>query len=335
MSKSSLVLCVWCFALNVGGIFGQSLSAHATSHSLTIWKDDDWATIEGQVRSISGSALVFEQAGAFGVKSIPFSLIRKFTFTSDPDFARGTSSFGTKNFEPAQRHFEKALESEGRAWAKPEILVRIAESMIADNRRHDAIGVFEQISRLAPDSRLLGRLPLVWDERLPETERLKLPVDQLTTGSDVRRLAIASSVLHNPRHQRRAISVLKKLKVVSDSSAISHLATAQLWRLGLLDTTETVQMLTDVWEKQWRRMPGSVRSGPGYVLGRCLQRQNEFNRAALVLLWSPYVQFHDRSLAAAGLRSAADCLTAAGRKSEAESVYRELLLKFSDQSSSK
>lgn len=297
-----------------------------------MWQDGQWATVRGEIRDINGAALLFESAGELSVKSLPFSSIRAFTFTADADYARGVSSFGTKNYRSAQRYFEKALQSEGRDWAKREILGRIAEAMIADNRREDSLPVFQQIYRLAKDSRLLGGLPLVWDEGLPEVERLKLPVERLTTADDISRLAIASCVLHVPEQQLRAVGVLKKLRATSKSPTISQLATAQLWRLSLLDATETVQMLTDVWEEQWRRMPTLARSGPGYVLGRCLQQQNEFDRAALVLLWSPYVQVNDRAIAAASLEHASQCLFSAGRKTEADAVFRELIQNFADQS---
>lgn len=300
-----------------------------------MWKDGQWKAVQGDIRDINGASLLFEPAGELSVKAIPFSSIRAFTFTSDPAYARGMSSFGTKNYRAAQQHFEKALESESRDWAKAEILAQIAASMIADNRRADSLPAFQQIFRLAQNSRLLGMLPLVWDERLPESERLVLPVDRLTTADEISRVAIASCVLHDAEQQLRAVQVLKKLRTTSESLVISQLATAQLWRLSLLDTTDTVQMLTGVWDKQWRRMPASVRPGPGYVLGRCLQQQNEFDRAALVLLWSPFVQINDRAIAAASLKSGAECLQAAGRKSEADSVFRELIENFADQSAAR
>lgn len=336
VSRTSLALacCACCFVLSTAG-HGQSQVASNAGHRLTVWQDGEWVSVRGDIRDIQGSILVFEPAGQFNLKSLPLSTIKSFTFTSNANYARGVSSFGTKNYRAAEQHFEKAVQAEGRDWAKLEILIRIAESMVADNRRKDSIAIFQQIYRMAPDSRLLGQLPLVWDADLPAKERLVLPADRMTTADEVTRLAIASCYLHDEDYQSRAKAVLKKLRTVSKSPAIAHLATAQLWRLSLLDKTDTVLMLTDVWEKQWHRMPASVRSGPGYVLGRCLQQQNEFDRAALVLLWSPYVKVNDFAIAAASLKSAAACLDAAGRKSESDSVFRELVQRFADQSSAK
>lgn len=336
MSRTTiaLALCIW-WANHCCDGFAQSQLKSTKWHELTLWRDGEWATLVGEIRDIKGSVMLFEPSGGFGVKSVPLSAIRTFTFKSDADYARGVSSFRTKNYSAAQRHFEKALQTEARDWARPEIMVRIAESMIADNRRAESLALFQQIYRLAPDSRLLGQLPLVWDADLPAAERLKLPADRLTTADDVLRLAIASCVLPDPEFRSRATAVLKKLRATSKSPAIAQLATAQLWRLSLLDTTETEQMLTDVWEQQWERMPASIRSGPGYVLGRCLQQQNEFDRAALVLLWSPFVGINDRAIAAASLKAAVACLDSAGQKTESDIVFRRLVQEFSDQSSAK
>lgn len=335
MSRASLVVCslLWLFVVKVN--VGQAQSAVGGWHTLTVWSDGQWETRRGQIRDIKGLSLLFEPAGELGVKSISFSSIRSISFTSDPDFARGVSSFGTKNYGPAQRHFEKALQSEGRDWAKLEIMNRIALAMIADNRRAESLPLFQQIQKVDPDSRLLGNLPLVWDERLPEIERLKLSTRGLTTADEINRLAIASCVLHDSEFQLRATSVLKKLRATSKSSVVSQLATAQLWRLSLFDTTETVQMLTDVWEQQWQRMPAMVRPGAGYVLGRCLQQQNQFDRAALVLLWSPFVQVNDRAIAASSLKVASQCLASGGKQADSESVYRQLIQGFADQSAAK
>ncbi|MEP3481828.1 MAG: hypothetical protein ABJZ55_21475 [Fuerstiella sp.] len=335
MSRASLVVCTLLCLFAFDAACGQAQPATTNRHTLTVWADGEWATVEGQIRDIKGSSLLFEPAGELSVKAMPFSSIRSIWFTSDPDFARGVSSFGTKNYRAAQRHFDKALQSEGRDWAKLEMMNWMARAMIADNRRAESIPLFQQIQKMDPDSRLLADLPLVWDERLPEIERLKLSPRGLTTADEISRLAIASCVLHDPEFQLRATNALKKLRATSKSSVVSQLAAAQLWRLSLWDTTETVQMLTDVWEEQWRRMPAMVRAGPGHVLGRCLQQQNEFDGAALVLLWSPFVRVNDRAIAASSLKLASQCLASAGRQADSESVFRELIQGFSGQSAAK
>lgn len=306
----------------------ESARKNSAWDTVTLLNNEHWVTREGTVKDVRGSTLLFESRGGVQIQTLSFRDVRAFTFTANPDFIRGVSEFKKDNFQAASQYFSSAFESESRDWAKAEILARQAVAMVCDGQRNESVSWFQKLYQLDPSSRLLGHLPLVWDETLPPEERLTLSAKRLSTGDEVTRLAVASCVLHDPDYQRRAAQVLKRLRSDSKSSVLSQLASAQLWRLGLLSDDDSVPMLVDVWNVQWNRMLATTRPGPGLVLGRCLQQQHLYERAALVLLWSPLVHTSDPAVAAASLNLASDCLMASGQKAEAETVYRELLSRF-------
>lgn len=297
-------------------------------HKVTIRKDGNWVELRGTVRNIQGSTLQFESSGGLQIQSMDLQSIKHFTFTANQDSARGVTELETKNYRSAEQYFQSALQEESRDWAKAEILAQLAKALISDNRRNETLPLFQQIYKLDPASRLLGQIPLVWEESLPEQERLTLPANRLSTGNVVTRLAVASCVLHDPEYQLRAARVLKGLRLESRSPAVAQLAAGQLWRLSLLTDDDSTPILTDAWQGQWNQMPASTRPGPGLALGRCLQQLHLYDQAALVLLFSPLVQVNDPAVAASSLNRATQCLTAAGRRSESDTVYRELITRF-------
>lgn len=300
-----------------------------SDHSLMVWQNGGWQVRRGQILKIRGDGLQFHEKDVFTVKTYNFADVKSFEFGANAAYIKGQAASRAKRYEEAERWFEKSLDSESRDWAQAEILAQLASVLIADQRPAEAIPLFQKIRMIDDNSRHLGALPLIWDARLPAAYQVPLSKDQQLVVDEISRLVIASRELSDEKRQVRAKQTLQALKTSSKSLVLSQLADAQLWRLHLLNA-DSGSMLTDVWRSQWERMGPVSRSGPGYVLGRCLQKEHRYDDAAIVLLWSPLVQQGNRVVKALSLKAAAENLQKSGRIAEARRVAQTLIEGYPD-----
>ncbi len=136
----------------------------------------------------------------------------------------------------------------------------------------------------------------------------------------------ASLLLLHPTYGKVARVDMQKL-VVNGDSRIATLAVAQLWRVRLAEADPRRDELTR-WQKTIDRMPGELRGGPYYLLGKAHLRRAEHDRAAMALAWVPLVYDHDSELAARAAVEAADALARIGQRNEAITFYRDVLVRF-------
>ncbi len=195
------------------------------------------------------------------------------------------------------------------------------------NRRDEAVQRVETIWKRDDASPFLNLLPLVWDDRLPTTERYVATPRNLRSQSLPRQLAAASSLLHDPQHQQSCVKILTDVRA-SRRLPMSVLAETQLWRLGVRKTDDVRLSSVQRWKTQADSLPQSQRAGPQFVVGRALQLRQQPDPAALAFLWAPMMQTDDAFLAATGLAEAIVCLESTGRRDTAQRLRQELQHRF-------
>ena len=202
------------------------------------------------------------------------------------------------------------------------------------NRRDDALRRIEAIHDRDPASPYLSLIPLVWDDRLPASERYTAPPKDLHSKSLTRRLAAASALLHESQFTAECVKVLTEVRA-SRRRPVSILAEIQLWRLQMSDT-ESVHLPTiRRWQNRTTSLPETLRAGAKFVVGRALQLRHKPDQASLELLWLPLMETDDPYLAASGLAESVVCLETTGRLESARRLRRELQDRFRDSSAAR
>ena len=195
------------------------------------------------------------------------------------------------------------------------------------NRREDALRRIETIYQRDPESPHLSLIPLLWDDRLPASERYTARAEDLLSESPTRRLAAASSLLQESQHSEKCVQILTEVRA-SRRLPMSILAEIQLWRVQMPATDSVPLPTVRRWQKRAASLPESLRAGPQFIVGRALQLRHKPDQAALELLWLPLMQTDDSCLAASGLAEAVVCLEATGRIESARRLRRELQDRF-------
>src|SRR5262249_43960128 len=106
---------------------------------------------------------------------------------------------------------------------------------------------------------------------------------------------------------------------------VAQLARTQLWRW---DYAKATAEEFAAWQRQVARLPADVRGGPYFIIGLALQRNGQFEEAALAFLWPALVYGNDPRLSSRAALLAADCLEQAGQRSEARQLYTEITTRF-------
>lgn len=297
--------------------------------TVTVQRDREQpVTYNGRILDISGESLILQRSGITKTQVFRVSQITQLTFLRSSEFEAGLTDRQAGKFSRALRHFDTAIETELRDWAKRELQAVAAKTCIMMGDRDAAVRRIEAILETDRRSRHASLLPLVWDERLLSEECVSgVASDLQQQDAPAKRLCAASRLLNDERHRGAAKSALIRL---SDSSPprIADLAKAQLWRTALLDDPMELSRQLKTWQSELRRMPLDARSGPQYVIACGLQRQHQHDQASVAFLWMPFMSPTDAALSALSMLAAAHCLKASGRVSEAATTKRELLSRF-------
>jgi hypothetical protein len=148
----------------------------------------------------------------------------------------------------------------------------------------------------------------------------------MTQQAEPARLIAASLLLDDAKYGPIAANQLKSLGTSPDRR-IQQLAKAQLWR-NELNSTDLSRYELDRWEERIDAMPEDLRGGPYFLLGRGFLLRQEYDKAAAAFLWLPLVYDHDQQLAARAAVAAANALVRVGEKTEAATIYREVVVRF-------
>lgn len=322
------VVCVAC--LNSARSDAQQSVLPFAGTDVVAVTDEDGLTehIGGTIQAIFGDRLTIRRSGNGSILVLRLGDVTELSFQKGELWQRAVKQKQMGQTREALQLFDEALKVEQREWAWCELQAEAATTALQQGDRRQAVERIATIMAKDSQSRHTALLPLVWDVRLPENRRLQANPDDLGASSVVKRLAAASALLHHKEYRGAATAVLERIKKDEGISRTGELATAQLWRLHVLERPHERNPVLQVWADQVRDMPADVRAGPQYVVAQLWRLHHDYDQAALAFLWLPLMDPLDSALAAQSLQQAIECLKLAGRTSEATQLQRELHIRF-------
>lgn len=283
--------------------------------------------LAGVIEDLTGDVVQLRRSGAGRLDRLRLREVAELQFLKTAEFDDGLRALAAADFAAALTSLDAALGKEQRTWVLREVQASAAQALIGLGRRADAIARIEKIADSDPATRHVALLPLVWDERLPETERLIGRVEDLKSPFPLRQLAAASALLQDPKVEAEAVRVLVGLRT-SAQPQVQELAELQLWRIRLLHPEQLRKPDVAFWQTRARDFDRTQRAAAEFLIGRALLLQYDFDAAALSLLWMPTMAAHDPPLAASSLAEAITALEHSGRFAEAAAAKAELLSRF-------
>ncbi len=288
-----------------------------STDQIVIRKDGSSRTrvMSGVIEDIAGQTIVLRRSG----NTIDVFSLREVVsvrFQKSAEFDDGLTKLHNEDWKGALAALQAAAATEPRKWAVREIRASIAQALRALGRFEECVQAIEQIMSEDPASRHVWELPLVWDERLPEQQRISLSSAELQSKSPARQLTAASALLHEPQHQNAVMAVLQTLRK-NTRGPLQELAETQLWRVSLLRSAELRESEITQWSERVRDFDRRTRSGPEFIIGRALLRIHDYDNAATHLLWMPLVEPLDPATTSASLAAAITALELSGRTEEA------------------
>ena len=282
--------------------------------------------VSGSIEDIQGQTLTFRRGEGGQVQFLRITDVLELQFLRSVQWNDGLQARRAGHLRRALGLFDEALRHESRSWAWVELQAIAAKTLIQLGQRREALDRLLKIEERDQRSRHLGLAPIVWDERIPRTDRLMMNSAELRDESTLVQLAAASSLLHEGLYHAKARSVLEKLRRTSHGP-IGDLAETQLWRLPLLSVAGNNQPLV-VWQDRLRMLRAETRHGPALVLGRCLQEQNDHDAAVVPLLWCALMSPTDPALAAVSHVEAIRSHKLTGRTQQHQMLTQEFHQKF-------
>jgi tetratricopeptide (TPR) repeat protein len=278
-------------------------------------------TISCVIEDIAGQKIVVRRSGST-VNVIRLQDVVSVQFRKSEEFNDGLKKLQERDWKTALTSLQTAATTENRNWARREINAHLAQAYRALGEFEGCLATVEKIVQDDPDTRHVVELPLVWDERLPATNRIQLAAADLKSPSEVRRLTAASALLHDSSQETAAVAVLKDLEK-SSTGVLLELVRAQLWRLRLLHPDQLREAEVSSWSQSVRQLDRRTRSGPEFIIGRALLATHDYDNAATSLLWMPLLEPLDPPTTNASLQDAITALELSGRQSEADKLRSE------------
>ncbi|MBL8814537.1 MAG: hypothetical protein JNL58_00810 [Planctomyces sp.] len=288
--------------------------------------------VSGVIQDFSGDMVSIRRGGTGKEEVLRLREIEQIRFRKSAEYEEGLRFIAAGDWKRALSSLTTAAELEPRPWVVREIMASQIRCLTAIGRRADTIQIVEEILESDPHTRHVALLPLVWDERLPESERTMVPLSDLESSSLVRKLTAASVWLHDDKHAAAAQAELHSLRLCG-RKRIQELAEIQLWRVRVIHPDRLRTADTEIWEGRVVDFERPIRGPAAIVLGRAFLHQHQYDKAAFAFLWMPVLQVEDRPLAAASLKYAAIALQTAGRPEESSVITSELLNRFPETSS--
>jgi tetratricopeptide (TPR) repeat protein len=276
---------------------------------------------KGEIRSWEGSSLTLEANGR--TDSIPNDTIVRIQTTWSADCLSGRQLLESRQFAAAIEPLAKAAGAETRPWAAAMIRADLVRSLSAIGNDFDAFQQFLLILSQDPETRWMEFAPLAWEGGLVDAPMAALAQKCLESKQPNLQLLGASWLLGTPQ-RAAAVEVLKKLKQ-DIRPEVAHLASAQLWRTELPQTSDKG---VEGWARQVDRMPESLRAGPLLLVGLASQRLKQTDRAALSWMEIAILHGDNYRLAAIGLSRSAGLLAEQGKTEAARRIWIELSQRF-------
>lgn len=285
----------------------------------------------GRIEDIRGETLTLRRNGKSKIELYRMPSVTSLYFAKPAEWDKGLEHIESGEFRRGLEYLDKALRAEKRQWAWNELQASAAQTCIKIGRRKEAVERIEKVFEEDERSRHVSILPLVWDSRLPDDERIDCEIEQLGDKSILRRLVACSALLHKKELRTSIQKQLTEIRRNSGLVRISELAESQLWRIYLLENDNKKPLLNH-WCDLVNQMPPTSRGGPAFVLGRLQAKAHKYDDAALSFLWMPTMSPIDQALSAQSLFQASQCLRNAGRVREAENLKHELQSRFPETS---
>ena len=244
--------------------------------------------------------------------------------------AEGLQKFASGDTQAAATLFEEALKQEPRDWVRRDILAMLVKCALRKNNSAQAGDRFLMIYDSDKTTLHFNQIPLLWTTSPPSPQLKAAALGWLERNSPPAKLLAASALLFDPKYQSSAALDLRQLKTNADPR-VRHLAIAQLWRLDL-QTGQVESGTLDRWQDMLRAMPPKLRGGAYFVIGEGRRQRRQYDRAAASLLWVPLVFNYDYQLSALACLDAAESLNAIGQRTEAVTLYREVIRRYGQSS---
>lgn len=282
--------------------------------------------LTGVIENVTGEVVQLRRSSD-RLDAIALRDVVELQFQKSPEFDAGLLKLQRQDYAGAVAALRAALQVEPRGWVTAEIRAATARALLGLRQYEDVIREIDSILQQDAQTRHVALLPLVWDERLPASERYAANPADLQATSVTRQLTAAAALLQQPAHEGAAVEVLTRLRTAA-SPGVQHLAEVQLWRQRLLHPERLRRADVTFWQDRVRDWHGEVRGCGEFVLGRALLQLHDYDGAALSLLWLPGLTPHDPATAASSLRDAAVALQASGRTAAAQQLTEELRQRF-------
>ena len=285
-------------------------------------------TLYGHIEDFSDGVLTIRMRNRNVRKTVPESNIIDVETPLVESHIKALQAFRANKFDQARTLLQTAVKDETRRWVHQDIramLVR-CESRVGDHAA--AMLEFAELIRLDGKTRHFHLIPLVWASRLTKAREQSVARTLLAANEPAMRLMGASVSITDEKNRPFGEAELEALGS-GGSATIKHLARTQLWRLRLRQGEVRPGELAG-WKSRLKTMPEKLRAGPYYLLGKAHLGRHEYDKASIAFLRLPLVHDEDHRLAARACLEAAEALSAAGRKTEAVTLYREVATRFSD-----
>ena len=283
------------------------------------------ARVTGEIVELTGAGVVIRRGNGRD-ETIPGSKVIEVLSSWTEHHRQADLRFDRREYRPALVGYRQAMREEPRRWAKRRIAARLVWCNRYLGQVEQAGQMFKVLYRSDPTTRDFAAIPLAWT-----TERIDAQTDRLAQqwlldkASSVAQLMAASWLL-STSSRPACLETLKRLSS-HDDARIAFLAEAQLWR------TQTASASGDEvarWSARVDRMPPTIQAGPCFVLATGLSHHDAFDSAALAYLRIPILHPKHRRLSAQALLGAANQLEKLGQASEAQGLYREILVDYAD-----
>lgn len=240
--------------------------------------------------------------------------------TWSDEYQAGLNEWQAGKTQLAILHFQEALKTETRDWAKAIIRIKLVDAFQTIGKPAAAVDQFLQILRDDPQTRFLHLAPLAWTG--PGKGLDQTAATWVSSSDSLTRLIGASWLLGGPSRDQGA----KELNELSRDidPRIKNLAIAQLWRTRANVNAKQVE----VWQDIVNQMPREIRAGPYLVLAESQARVGSVDQAIANLMRIPILYQEQKTLSAAALYRSGSLLHNRGETDQAQTLLNELISNY-------
>lgn len=281
-------------------------------------------TVLGDIVDFTGTELSLRSGAS--VQRISADRIQQIETHYQQEHLQAQQLFANGETAEALKLLRQALDKEPRAWVDREILAMMMQAELRQQNLAGAISTFQLILTSDPATRHWGIAPLIWSSQLISDSVRGEMHRWLVSDTPSQQLIAASILLIDPVLGEEAEQKLNSL-TRNTQPIISAYAKSQLWRLEIA-SGKVYDVSLERWREQIQRLPKDLRPGPQYLYARGFEVTGDLRAAAAEALWLPMIYKNNEVLAARGLFDAAENLSRTGLNTEAENLYRELIVRY-------